>query len=85
MMEEIKKNGPIVVSFEPHFDFMYYNGGIYHSVEPSEWIQKNETKPSWEKVDHSVLCYGWGENEDGKYWLLQNSWGPDWGENGNFK
>lgn len=33
MMEEIKKNGPIVVSFEPKMDFMYYNGGVYHSVE----------------------------------------------------
>jgi cathepsin C len=38
-----------------------------------------------EKVDHSVLCYGWGEENGQKYWLLQNSWGKDWGENGNFK
>lgn len=38
MMEEIKKNGPIVTSFEPGMDFMYYSSGIYHSVEANEWI-----------------------------------------------
>jgi len=21
------------------------------------------------------MCYGWGENDDGKYWILMNSWG----------
>jgi cathepsin C len=35
MMEEIMNNGPIVVSFEPGMDFMYYNEGIYHSVDAS--------------------------------------------------
>lgn len=33
MMEEIHKNGPIVVSFEPGMDFMYYNTGVYHKVD----------------------------------------------------
>lgn len=43
-------------------------------------------RPEWTKIDHSVLCYGWGETEDGtKYWLLQNSWGERWGINGYFK
>jgi cathepsin C len=36
-------------------------------------------------VDHSVLCYGWGEEMGQKYWLLQNSWGTDWGDKGKFK
>jgi cathepsin C len=70
MMEEIYKNGPIVVSFEPAFDFMYYGGGVYHSVDANKWILNNEKLPDWEKVDHSVLCVGWGENEEGKYWII---------------
>ena len=76
MMEEIHKNGPIVVSFEPEMDFMYYGGGIYNSVDANDWVKAGEQLPSWEKVDHSVLCVGWGESEEeGKYWLIQNSWG----------
>lgn len=85
MMEEIMKNGPIVVSFAPTMEFMYYSKGVFHSVDANRWIENNESKPTWQKVDHSVLCYGWGENEDGKFWLIQNSWGEEWGENGNFR
>jgi cathepsin C len=32
IMEEIYKNGPIVMNFEPQFDFMFYAGGVYHST-----------------------------------------------------
>ena len=86
MMLELQKNGPIVVSFEPSYDFMYYSSGIYHSVDAADWILNGEDKPEWEKVDHSVLCYGWGVTEDGeKYWMLQNTWGNDWGEGGFFR
>lgn len=31
------------------------------------------------------MCYGWGEENGIKYWLLQNSWGKQWGENGRFR
>lgn len=86
MMEEIMNHGPIVVSFEPAYDFMYYSSGVYHSVDAEDWILKGEQQPDWEKVDHSVLCYGWGVTDDGKkYWNLLNSWGKSWGEDGHFR
>jgi cathepsin C len=45
-----------------------------------------EEPPEWEKVDHSVLCYGWGETDNGeKYWNCLNSWGNYWGEEGHFR
>ncbi|KAL4442784.1 hypothetical protein ABPG74_010673 [Tetrahymena malaccensis] len=45
-----------------------------------------EVEPEWRPVEHAVMCYGWGESEeDGKFWLMQNSWGDDWGEKGRFK
>jgi cathepsin C len=39
MMKELMDNGPIVVSFEPAYDFMYYHEGVYHSVEAEEWVK----------------------------------------------
>lgn len=83
MMEEIMKNGPIVCSFEPPFDFMMYKSGVFHQLDSAQWIKSNMKKPEWEQVDHSVLCVGWGSQEDGsRYWIIQNTWGDDWGENG---
>merc|ERR1719262_1079710 len=77
-------DGPITVAIEPAMDFMYYKSGVYRSVQKD----KDEHKPSeeWVKVDHAVLLVGWGVDKSGKeprkYWLVQNSWGPEWGEGG---
>ena len=86
LMRELIKNGPIVVSFEPDYSFMVYRSGVY-DFNKATWMGTNATKPQSQKVDHSVLLVGWGEETfaDGrkvKYWELQNSWGQHWGEQG---
>jgi len=77
MMRELVHKGPLVASFEPKNDLMYYSGGIYTSVP--------NARAEWERVDHAVLLVGYGEEDGKKYWLLQNSWGKGWGENGYFR
>merc|ERR1719502_159996 len=77
IMKELQ-NGPVVVSLEPKSDLMYYQGGIYESTP-------DEVHQEWERVDHAVLLVGYGGESGRKYWILQNSWGPEWGESGYFR
>lgn len=78
VMEELYRNGPVVVSFEPSDDFMFYAGGVFMSAP-------TKLNMGWQKVDHAVLLIGWGEEFGQKYWVVQNSWGKEWGEKGQFR
>eukprot|EP00929_Paragymnodinium_shiwhaense_P094545 TRINITY_DN5514_c0_g2_i1.p1 TRINITY_DN5514_c0_g2~~TRINITY_DN5514_c0_g2_i1.p1 ORF type:complete len:570 (+),score=92.28 TRINITY_DN5514_c0_g2_i1:85-1794(+) len=76
--KELVTNGPMVLSFEPKEDFMYYKAGVYSSA-----LQKIHQE--WEQVDHAVLLVAYGVDKNKPYWTLQNSWGEDWGEAGFFR
>jgi len=77
MLSELA-NGPIVAAFEPGVGLMYYKGGIYKTRPVPE-------KKEWQKVDHAVLIVGYGEEKGKRYWIIQNSWGDEWGEGGFFR
>ncbi|CAN0024973.1 unnamed protein product [Hapterophycus canaliculatus] len=69
LLEAVGNTGPVSVAFQVAPDFKAYAGGVYDNPGCS-------TLP--EKVNHAVLCVGYGTTEDGiDYWIIKNSWGPE--------
>ncbi|KAL3882323.1 hypothetical protein ACJMK2_028677 [Sinanodonta woodiana] len=67
--------GPVSVSIYVGASFQHYQGGVYDD-------------PSCKgTINHAVLIVGYGTDAGtGKdYWLVKNSWGTRWGENGYIK
>ncbi|XP_041997511.1 cysteine proteinase 3-like [Salvia splendens] len=67
---------PVSVAFEVVAGFRNYKSGVYTSTtcgsDPKD-------------VNHAVLAVGYGVEKGVPYWLIKNSWGADWGDNGYFK
>jgi len=85
VMMELYHHGPLVVSFEPSDDFMMYAGGIFARQNLGVPAPLHSHQTEWQQVDHAVLLVGWGEEFGQKYWVVQNSWGQEWGEDGYFR
>ena len=79
MRMELVKNGPIAIGFEVYPDFQAYKSGIYKHTG-----LEDEVNP-WEITNHAVLAVGYGVENGVKYWIVKNSWGSDWGEEGYFR
>lgn len=67
-VKEALKKGPVMTSMTAYDDFLVYSSGIYNSVS------------SKSVGGHAVSIVGFNDEE--RYWIVRNSWGVDWGENG---
>ena len=67
-------NGPASISLHASYDsFRQYKSGIYN----------NATCPT--AVNHAVQTVGWGSESGQNYFIVRNSWGSKWGDNGYIK
>ena len=71
--DTLQTDGPIQTGFTVYSDFMQYSGGIYKHVSGGLLGY------------HAVVIVGWGVEDGTKYWIAQNSWAADWGEDGYFR
>lgn len=67
--EAIANSGPVVAGMRVYDDFFAYSSGIYERTQGSSNVGL-----------HCVCVVGYNDND--RYWIVKNSWGSNWGENG---
>ncbi|XP_031267922.1 thiol protease aleurain-like [Pistacia vera] len=67
---------PVSVAFQVVNGFRFYKSGVYTSDTCGSTPMD---------VNHAVLAVGYGVEDGVPFWLIKNSWGQSWGDNGYFK
>jgi C1A family cysteine protease len=62
--------GPVVAVVQADVDFVFYQSGILDSDDCTS------------NILHPVLVVGYGTENDIDFFIIKNSWGTNWGENG---
>ncbi len=74
MKKELFTRGPIDCGIEVTDRFEKYTGGIYEEKKSTPW-----------EINHSIAVVGWGKEDGTEFWIVRNSWGSYFGENGYFR
>ena len=63
----LNETGPMAIALDAT-DFQYYDSGILECYNSN--------------LDHAVLLVGYGTENGEDFWIVKNSWGQNWGEEG---
>jgi cathepsin L len=75
LMKAVSTMGPVSVAIDASQEsFQFYAKGIY-----------SEPNCTPDGLDHGVLVVGYGTENGQDYWLVKNSWGTKWGDDGYIK
>lgn len=69
LLQTLATEGPVSISVDAT-TWSFYSGGILNF------------KDCGSTINHAVVAVGYGEENGKKYWIVRNSWGSGWGENG---
>ena len=99
MMKEISEYGPILCGVNFYEKRNGANAGWTLTESSSLWgnyadliskgyivrpsIDGDEYTKDFKQGGHALVVYGFGEHQGVKYWNVRNSWGDQWGNNGN--
>jgi len=75
IQREIMENGPVATSILVFSKFSKMSKGTVYKRSSGETFSGG----------HMVRIIGWGTQNGEDYWLVANSWGTSWNENGFFK
>jgi len=69
-LQAIVAKQPVSIAIDAgSYEFQLYGSGIFEGF-------------CGVNLNHGVTAVGYGEEGGNKYWIVKNSWGPNWGEGG---
>lgn len=71
LFDKVATYGPASIAIVVTNSFMLYSSGIF-----------NDPSCTQSPTNHAVGCVGYGTENGIDYWIVRNSWGKSWGEEG---